>query len=37
MIDDAVAHYHELLNDPDLAQQSLQLLDEGFDLSLIHI
>ncbi|HYW71841.1 MAG TPA: hypothetical protein VE961_12455 [Pyrinomonadaceae bacterium] len=31
MLDDAVAHYHELLNDQELAQQSLTLLDEGFD------
>jgi uncharacterized circularly permuted ATP-grasp superfamily protein len=31
MLDDAVAHYHELLNDQDLAQQSLALLDAGFD------
>src|SRR5881394_346160 len=31
MIDDAVDHYHELLNDEQLAQQSLTLLDEGFD------
>jgi uncharacterized circularly permuted ATP-grasp superfamily protein len=31
MIDDAVDHYHELLNDQQLAQQSLTLLDEGFD------
>src|SRR5580765_6779595 len=31
MLNDAVAHYHELLNHQDLAQQSLQLLDEGFD------
>jgi hypothetical protein len=31
MLNDAVAHYHELLNDRDLAQQSLTLLDEGFD------
>jgi hypothetical protein len=31
MLDDAVAHYHELLNDQDLAQQSLALLDEGFE------
>jgi uncharacterized circularly permuted ATP-grasp superfamily protein len=31
MLNDAVAHYHELLNDPELAQQSLTLLDEGFD------
>jgi len=31
MLDDAVAHYHELLNDQDLAQQSLALFDEGFE------
>src|SRR6266576_4010406 len=31
MLNDAVAHYHELLNDRDLAQQSLTLLDEGLD------
>lgn len=31
MLNDAVAHYHELLNDRDLAQKSLTLLDEGFD------
>src|ERR1051325_5190355 len=31
MLDDAVTHYHELLNDRDLAQQSLTLLDEGFE------
>ena len=31
MLDDAVDHYHELLNDQALAQQSLTLLDEGFD------
>src|SRR5256885_2099001 len=31
MLDDAVAHYHELLNNQELAQQSLALLDEGFD------
>ena len=31
MLDDAVDHYHELLNDQELAQQSLALLDEGFD------
>src|SRR3954471_8754830 len=31
MIDDAVDHYHELLNDEQLAQQSVTLLDEGFD------
>lgn len=31
MLAEAVAHYHELLNDRDLAQQSLTLLDEGLD------
>ena len=31
MLDAAVAYYHELLNDQDLAQQSLTLLDEGFE------
>jgi uncharacterized circularly permuted ATP-grasp superfamily protein len=31
MLNDAVAHYHELLKDRDLAQQSLTLLDEGFE------
>jgi hypothetical protein len=31
MLNDAVAHYHELLNDQELAQSSLKLLDEGFD------
>src|SRR5947208_7591025 len=31
MLENAVAHYHELLNDEELAQQSLTLLDEGFD------
>ena len=29
MLNEAVAHYHELLNDPELAQNSLALLDEG--------
>ena len=31
MLNEAVAHYHDLLNDADLAQSSLQLLDEGLD------
>src|SRR5256885_1980964 len=31
MLDDAVAHYHELLNNQELAQQSLALLDEGLE------
>src|ERR1051325_10960080 len=31
MLDDAVTKYHELLNDQELAQQSLTLLDEGFE------
>jgi len=31
MLDEAVAHYHELLDDQELAQQSLTLLDEGLD------
>jgi len=31
MLDDAVAHYHELLNDKDVADSSLKLLDEGLD------
>jgi uncharacterized circularly permuted ATP-grasp superfamily protein len=31
MLNDAVTHYHELLNDQDLAQQSLALLDQGFE------
>src|SRR5213595_2749565 len=31
MLNDAVTHYHELLKDQELAQQSLALLDEGFD------
>ncbi len=31
MLHDAVNYYHELLNDPDLAQSSLKLLDEGLD------
>jgi hypothetical protein len=31
MLNEAVAYYHELLNDRDLAQSSLALLDEGLD------
>ncbi|HEX3145982.1 MAG TPA: hypothetical protein VHQ64_18560 [Pyrinomonadaceae bacterium] len=31
MLDEAVTHYHELLTDQQLAQQSLTLLDEEFD------
>lgn len=31
MLKEAVAHYHELLQDADLAQASLQLLDEGLE------
>ena len=31
MLNEAVAHYHELLNDSDLAQSSLKLLDEGLE------
>src|SRR5438094_952468 len=31
MLSDAVAHYHELLNDPELAQTSLSLLDQGLE------
>jgi len=31
MLHEAVAHYHELLKDPDLAQSSLALLDEGLE------
>jgi len=31
MLDDAVNYYHELLNDPQLAQSSLKLLDEGLE------
>src|SRR5256714_7011409 len=31
MVNAAVTHYHELLNDRDLAQSSLKLLDEGFE------
>jgi uncharacterized circularly permuted ATP-grasp superfamily protein len=31
MLNEAVTHYHELLNDEQLAQQSLRLLDEGFE------
>src|SRR2546430_4342878 len=31
MLKDAVAHYHELLNDRDLASESLAMLDEGLE------
>src|SRR5690349_13755749 len=31
MLNDAVAYYHELLNDSELAGSSLKLLDEGFE------
>jgi hypothetical protein len=31
MVNDAVAHYHELLNDRDLASESLALLDAGLE------
>ncbi len=31
MLNEAVAYYHELLNDRELAQSSLAMLDEGFD------
>jgi len=31
MVNDAVAHYHELLNDRDLANESLALLDAGLE------
>ena len=31
MLNDAVAYYHELLNNSDLADSSLKLLDEGLD------
>jgi hypothetical protein len=31
MLDDAVTHYHELLNNQELAESSLKLLDEGFE------
>ena len=31
MLNDAVAHYHDLLNDQNLAASSLKLLDEGLD------
>ena len=31
MLNEAVSHYHELLNDRDLAQSSLKLLDEGLE------
>src|ERR1041384_8779279 len=31
MLNEAVAYYHELLNDSELAGSSLKLLDEGFE------
>src|SRR5438132_1551338 len=31
MVSDAVTHYHELLNDQDLAQSSLAMLDAGLE------
>ena len=31
MLNEAVAHYHELLNDRELAEKSLVLLDEGLE------
>ena len=31
MVNDAVALYHELLNDRDLASESLALLDAGLE------
>src|SRR3989475_8702165 len=31
MVSDAVNHYHELLNDRDLASESLAILDEGLE------
>src|SRR5262245_47538028 len=31
MLNEAVAYYHELLNDSDLAQSSLKLLNEGLE------
>src|SRR5438477_5503961 len=31
MLNQAVAHYHELLNDHDLARESLAMLDEGLE------
>src|SRR5215813_15278602 len=31
MLDDAVSHYHELLNDSALAQDSLEFLDRGLE------
>jgi hypothetical protein len=33
MLTEAVAYYHDLLNDQELAQSSLQLLDEGLERS----
>src|ERR1051326_3023189 len=31
MLNDAVSHYHELLNDPALARDSLEFLDRGLE------
>jgi hypothetical protein len=31
MLNEAVDHYHDLLNDAELAQSSLKLLDDGFE------
>ena len=31
MLNEAVAHYHELLNDQELAQASLEMLDQGLE------
>src|ERR1044071_6110553 len=31
MLNDAVSHYHDLLNDPTLAQSSLEFLDRGLE------
>ena len=31
MLNEAIAHYHELLNDRELAQDSLALLDAGLE------
>src|SRR5437016_14627489 len=33
MLNEAIAHYHELLNDRELAQDSLALLDAGLERS----
>ena len=33
MLKNAVAYYHELLNDPELAAASQKLLDEGLESS----